>query len=98
MAKKGQKFKEYDYETKLAVATKYLEGYSSKELLDKYKIKNDSQIESWARTLRDDGPEGLRPKKRGRKAKTKEQTELNQLRMENEILKKIRDLLEQEKP
>jgi transposase len=98
MAKKGQKLKQYNYEFKKQVIKKYLEGYSKPQLLEMFEIPNDSQIEKWVRDYKENGMEGLRPKKRGRKPRDNNQTELEQLRMENEILKKIQDLLEQEKP
>lgn len=98
MAKKGQKYKKYAYETKLKAVEEYLEGTSSKEVLEKFSIRNLTQLETWVRKYRSDGKESLRAKAKGRPKKDKVQTEIEQLRMENEILKKIRDLLEQEKP
>ena len=98
MAKKGQKYKKYSYELKVKVVKESLDGASTRDLVKKYNIKNDTQIETWLRKYREEGFEGLKKKKQGRKPKTSEQSEIEQLRMENEILKKIRDLLEQEKP
>lgn len=98
MAIKGQKQRRYSYELKVAVIKGSMKGLSSSELMEKYGVLNDTQIETWLRKYRAEGWEGLRQKKKGRKPKTSETTELEQLRMENEILKKIRDLLEQEKP
>ncbi|KFZ27395.1 MAG: hypothetical protein KQ78_00307 [Candidatus Izimaplasma bacterium HR2] len=43
------------------------------------------------------GEEAFNPIKRGRPRKGKKLSELEQLRMENDILKKIQDLLEREK-
>ena len=98
MAKKGQKQRKYSYELKVALIKDSMKGLSSSELMEKYGVLNDTQIETWMRKYRAEGLEGLRQKKKGRKPKTTNQTELEQLRMENEVLKKIRDLLEQEKP
>jgi|LGOV01.1.fsa_nt_gb transposase-like protein len=98
MAKKGQRFKKYSFELKKQVIKEYLNGVSKRELLTKYEIKNDTQIESWVRIYKKEGNKGLKSKQKGRPIKCVTQTELEQLRMENEILKKIQDLLEQEKP
>ena len=98
MAKKGQRFNKYSYELKKKLVEDSMKGLSSTELMEKYGILNVSQVETWLRIFRAEGLEGLKEKKRGRRPKTNEQTELEQLRMENEILKKIQDLLEQEKP
>jgi transposase-like protein len=98
MAIKGQKFRKYSYETKLKVVEKYLSGVGSEELMEEYDIRNNSQIETWTFKYRREGKLGLKPKLRGRPKKSDEQTEIEQLRMENEVLKKIQDLLEQEKP
>lgn len=98
MAKKGQRQRKYSYELKVSVIKDSMRGMSSTELMEKYGIRNVTQIETWLRKYRAEGWEGLRQKKKGRKPKTNDQTELEQLRMENDILKKIRDLLEQEKP
>ena len=98
MAIKGTKNNKYSYETKHSVVTRYLEGESRKDLMKEYGVRNDSQVEEWVRIYKREGNEGLKPKQRGRRKKTIEQTEIERLRMENEILKKIQDLLEQEKP
>ena len=94
MAKKGQRYKRYSYETKKQVVNEYLEGESRHTVMKKYEIKTDSQLDNWVTKYKENGEEGLKPQKRGRPKKTNIQTEIEQLRMENEILKKIRDLLE----
>lgn len=96
MAKKGQRFKEYTYETKLQVVKEYLSGTSKKEVLERYNVKSISQVESWTRLFLESGESGLKPRKRGRTKRAKEQTEIERLRMENDILKKIQELLDQE--
>ena len=98
MAKKGQKYKIYSYDFKKKVLEKYLEGFSKPELMELFRIPNDSQIEKWVRDYKENGFEGLKAKKKGRPKKNSYQEEIEQLRMENEILKKIQDLLEHEKP
>lgn len=94
MANKGQKFNMYSYETKLHAVQTYLNGDTVQDVLEKYHIKNDSQLEEWVRRFKKDGKEGLKPKYRGRKPKGKIQAELETLRMENDILKKIKELLD----
>ena len=98
MAEKERKYKSYDLDTKIAVVKKYLKGFSSDELQDKYGIVSKTQIKVWTRKYKKGGVAALESDKRGRPRKSPVENELEQLRMENEILKKIQDLLEQEKP
>ena len=98
MAKKGQKYRKYTYESKVKAVEEYLNGTPIKEVIKMFDIRNLTQIETWIRKYKTEGKTSLKPKPKGRPKKEKTQTELEQLRMENEILKKIRDLLEQEKP
>ena len=97
MAKMGQRYRKYSFDLKKQAVKEYLDGVPKSEVMDKHDIRNESQIENWVRKFKKDGIEGLKAKQKGRPIKSKTQTELEQLRMENEILKKIRDLLEQEK-
>lgn len=98
MAEKEKKYKSYSLETKLEVAKKYLEGFSSDDLQEQYGIVSKTQIKVWTRKYKNGGLSALASDHRGRPKKSPEQNEIEQLRMENEILKKIQDLLEQEKP
>ena len=98
MAKKGQKFKKYSFELKKEIIEDYLKGMGKFELMKKYDVLSSTQISKWIRDYKAKGNEGLKAKKKGRPNKSKEQSEIEQLRMENEILKKIQTLLEQEKP
>ena len=95
MANKGQKFTKYSYETKLHAVQEYLNGDTVQGVLEKYHIKNDSQLEEWIRNFKKGGKEALKPKLKGRKPKGNMQAELETLRMENDILKKIKELLGQ---
>lgn len=98
MAKKGQKYIKYSYELKKAVIEDSMRGLNATELMEKYGVLNDTQIETWLRIFRNKGLEGIKTKIKGRPKKSSNQSELEQLRMENDILKKIQKLLEQEKP
>ncbi len=58
----------YTFEYKLRVVELYLTTeVSYQELSDLEKINNPSLISNWVMSFRRDGPQGLRPKKKGRK-------------------------------
>lgn len=67
----GQKgMKRYPIEIKVrAVKMFFEEGYCRKDILTALDIKNDTQLEDWFRRFRADGYEGLKPRKKGPKAK-----------------------------
>lgn len=89
----GSTHKSYSYETKLAAVTAFIdEGIPYVEIMSMYGIVNETRLRAWVRAYREDGPEALRPKPKGRPkgstSKPKEQTnELERLRTENERLR-----------
>ena len=106
MAVKGQKFKKYEGKFKIEVAESYLIKHEGGlgTVAKKYEIKK-KRVEDWVKIYKTRGPEGLSVETRGRNSKgggrpktikleemsLKEQVEY--LKMENNILKKVQALL-----
>lgn len=105
MALKGQKFRKYLPSFKLEVAEAYLNGEGSYlSLARKYNLDSKLRVRDWAKIYKEKGSEGFLIETRGRNSKSektkpinledmslKEQVEF--LKMENDILKKVKALL-----
>ena len=87
MAKKGQKFKEYNEEFRLQVIKENIEGKKSARFLSKKHLIPKGTIDTWIYQFKHNGP--IR-KKRGR-PKQKEETNYKE---KYEILKKFLESLE----
>ncbi|GHD24943.1 hypothetical protein GCM10007147_21670 [Nocardiopsis kunsanensis] len=99
--------KPYSFEFKARAVRRCLAGESKTDLAQELGLSTPKLLESWVRTYRNEGEEGLRPKRRGRPPRRAEGTadapsELEKLRRENEYLaaenaylKKLRALREQ---
>lgn len=94
----------YSHETKLEVAQRHVAGEPASELAASFQLSSPTIVKNWARILRREGQEGLRPKDRGRppgtpvrqKSETERLQEENlRLRAENAYLKKLRALRDQ---
>jgi transposase-like protein len=107
MAKKGSKFNKYGYEFKIMVVEDYLSGKNGglRILVRKYGLKSHVQILNWLKKYKED-PSLLNKDLRSSNSKggrTKsvrlEEMSLEEqnkyLRMENEILKKLKALRKQ---
>ncbi len=103
MANKGSKFNTYSYEFKVQVVEDYLSGKSGglSAITKKYHLKSHTQIRNWVKKYKEDifslGMEtrGKNSTGRPKSVKLDEMTleEQNQyLRMENDILKKLKAL------
>ncbi|MCJ0904631.1 helix-turn-helix domain-containing protein [Rhodococcus sp. ARC_M6] len=82
----------FSFEFKLDVVRRFLAGETKVELAKEFVLSSPKLIERWARKYRDEGEDGLRPKRRGRPPRPVESepcegTELEQLRAENERLR-----------
>ena len=100
LAMMGRKHTAYSYETKLAAVRAVVdEGMTKPEAMATFGIASTSSLKKWLKAYRDDGPEALRPKPRGRprgaKARPKEETReqelerrIQKLEAENAYLKK----------
>jgi len=82
--------KSYSFEFKVEAVRRFLAGELKTELAEELELSSPKLLETWARTYRDQGSEGLRPKQRGRPPKNASQepeSELERLRRENEFLR-----------
>ena len=93
MAKKGQKFKRIDEELILKIVKeKITEGKTYSELEKKYHVSHGS-IMTWVKRYRDKGY--VNREKQGVKKDPSKMT-IEELRIENEILKKFQAFLKQQ--
>lgn len=82
--------KSYSFEFKVEAVRRLLAGEPKTELAQELELSSPKLLESWVRTYRTQGSEGLRPKQRGRPPKSPSQepaSELERLRRENEFLR-----------
>ncbi|MGW0041428.1 helix-turn-helix domain-containing protein [Rhodococcus sp. NPDC003348] len=82
----------FSFEFKLVVVQRFLAGETKVELAREFDLSTPKLIESWARKYRNEGEDGLRPKRSGRPPKSidsepTERSELERLRAENERLR-----------
>jgi transposase-like protein len=82
----------FSFEFKLAVVQRFLAGETKGDLAHEFDLSSPKLIETWARTYRNDGEEGLRPKPKGRPRAdpdepARQESTLAQLRRENERLR-----------
>lgn len=81
----------YSFEMKVALVERLLAGETSTDLAAEVGLSSPTLLQTWARKYRRDGPEALRPKPVGRRkttsGPTRQRTELELLRMENERLR-----------
>jgi len=82
----------YSFEFKLEVVRRFLAGETKVALAREFDLSSPKLIETWARTYRNEGEDGLRPRQLGRPPKPAdaepgEVSELEQLRRENEVLR-----------
>lgn len=92
MAKKGQKFKIIDEETILKIVNEKKKGKTYSYLAKKYKV-SDGSIATWVRKYTYKGY--ITRDKKG-KRKNPENMTIEELRIENEILKKFQAFLKQQ--
>lgn len=101
LAMMGKKHAAYSFETKLAAVRAVVdEGMTKPEAMAKFGIASPSSLKKWLRAYREEGPEALGPKPKGRpkgsgspaKEMTREQElerRVRKLEAENAYLKKI---------
>lgn len=104
------KHKTYSYDLKVEAARSVVEGKMTKlEAMEAYGLKSKTQIDTWCRLYREDGPEALLPKPKGRPRKAEPafssreeelEARVRELELELEIQKRINalaDEIEQER-
>jgi transposase len=83
--------KQYDFDTKLQVVLRHTKGESGRALAKEFDLPSPSTVTTWTNKYRRDGPDALRPKRRGRPPATRKdavpETEIEALRRENERLR-----------
>lgn len=81
----------FSFEFKLEVVQRFLAGEAKVDLAREFELSSPKLIETWARKYRNDGQDGLRPKRAGRPPRPEtapsETGELERLRRENERLR-----------
>jgi transposase-like protein len=100
----------YSFEFKLGVVRKVVdEGATAEQVADEHGLSSDKLVQTWVRTYRRLGEDGLKPKPKGRQpkdgdAQPNELTDLQRLeqenlrlRAENAYLKKLRALMAHER-
>ena len=97
--KKGSK--DYPIETKLAaIRLKEEEGLLYREITEKLNIRDPGRVKTWMRIYRKEGTGGLKKPRRGRPKKDRDSLEarIEQLEMENTLLKALAIELGEELP
>lgn len=99
------KHKTYSHDLKVEVARAVIEGKMSKpEAMATYGVKGKTQINEWCRLYREGGADALLPKPKGRPKKQKKvfasreeelEARVQELELENEILKRFNALAEE---
>ncbi len=82
----------FSFEFKLEAVQRFLAGETKLDLAREFALSSPKLIETWARKYRNEGEEGLCPKRAGRQPKPAEAassdaSELERLRIENERLR-----------
>jgi len=97
--KKGSK--DYPLETKLeAIRLREKEGLLYREITEKLEIRDPGRVRSWMKIYRKEGEKGLKKPRTGRPKKDKDSLEarIEQLEMENTLLKALAIELGEELP
>ena len=97
--KKGSK--DYPLETKLeAIRLREEEGLLYREITEKLEIRDPGRVKTWMRIYRKEGIRGLKKPRRGRPKKDRDSLEarIEQLEMENTLLKALAIELGEELP
>ena len=82
----------FTFEFKMDLVRRFLDGESKLSLAQEFDLSSPKLVETWARRFRNEGEDALRPRPKGRPptdpdASSTQQSELQQLRRENERLK-----------
>ncbi|ALP35701.1 transposase [Paenibacillus sp. IHB B 3084] len=96
-AKKGQKFKEYTFETKVeAIRLHIEEGWTYRKLMEKFGIADRHRLKEWMQKYKKLGEFGLMDQRGRRKEYMDQDRYVQKLKRENEMLKKCLEIWMQE--
>ncbi|KJD43827.1 transposase [Paenibacillus sp. RC73] len=96
-AKKGQKFKEYTFETKVeAIRLHIEEGWTYRKLMEKFGIADRHRLKEWMRKYKELGEFGLMDQRGRRKEYMDQDRYVQKLKRENDMLKKCLEIWMQE--
>lgn len=94
---KGQKFKEYSYETKLeAIRLHVIEGWTYRTIMERFGITDRHRLKVWMRKYRELGEFGLMDQQGRREEYIDQDRKVQRLKRENEMLKKCLEIWMQE--
>ncbi|MMZ66940.1 hypothetical protein D1872_294750 [compost metagenome] len=96
MAKKGQKFKTYSFELKKQVAEMRLQGKTKKQVAELLGIEDIGRLKVWMRKYREQGEFSLLEHRGRRRDYVDQERYVRRLEMENAVLKKWLEILNQE--
>lgn len=93
-SKKGQKFKEYAYETKIeAIRLRLVEGWTYRKIMEKFGITDRHRLKAWMRKYRE---LGLIDQRGLREEYMDQDRQVQRLKRENKMLKKCLEIWMQE--
>lgn len=96
-AVKGQKFKEYSYETKVeAIRLHLVEGWTYRRIMDKFGITDRHRLKNWMKKYKESGEFGLIDHRGRREEYVDQDRQVQRLKRENEMLKKCLKIWMQE--
>jgi transposase len=96
LANKGQKRRQYSYETKMKAIELKLAGKTHRQIADELGIKDKDSIKEWMRKYKQLGEFGLFDQRGRREEYIDEDRNVQKLKRENEMLKKCLEIWMQE--
>ncbi|MFC0474607.1 helix-turn-helix domain-containing protein [Robertmurraya beringensis] len=96
MGIKGQQYQTYSFDLKMEAMKMKQNGYTNTQITEKLQIKDKDRVKFWWRKFRKDGETAFIDQ-RGRRNEYKDQDlYIKKLEMENDILKKYLEILNEE--
>ncbi|MFB8377881.1 transposase [Paenibacillus taichungensis] len=96
-AVKGQKFKQYSYETKMeAIRLHLVEGWTYRRIMEKFGMTDRHRLKDWMKKYKESGEFGLIDHRGRREEYVDQDRQMRRLKRENEMLKKCLEIWMQE--